>query len=763
MKLIFLGITLLTFHFFVLSGQNSIEVKVFDEFGEPVSYSNVVLYNVNNELITGVISSHGLASFKDLPIGDYKLCVTFIGYKDTCMSVSNKGIEDLKFTANLVPDATLLGEVVVKADRPVITVTKENNISINIENTILKNADDINNILRYLPGVIVTSDGIKVFGTSDPLFLLNGKEVFSKQEIDLLNPSDIKSIELLHSSARFDASKRTAINIITIKRKDYFGIQVYDRLIHNRALRSSSNVWIVYNKNKLQQSFSISDVIGKYKQIESSENSFYLSPDDIFETEYYARTTDKPNSHTLYYAINYDIDTNQYVGIQLYGNLNRSKMSTEIENSMSGSDSYLNETNETNKNHYFHTMLNYSRKIQKSSRLSFSGDYYTNKQIVRMDIEEPQLETAINSENKFDIYSLKGDYKFPIKNISGEFGFKIHRTENKNSAVPTVPFADDIFKFDNRLTEQSGAAYFKFNLPIKNFTLGGGLRYEYYYRKVEDILHNSDKLIKKPDLFPNFSLNYTISEKHVLMLNYSRNIDRQAYSYTSDNGFYVNPYLYRTGNINLKPQTINSISMGYVFMGFLHIQTGYANSQNYVAYKFTTQNDTIIAASYDNYAKEDLFLGISAQTYGEPLTSSLSINISKTFMEVPNKINTLEFPNFNFNISFDNTIAITKNIEGMVNFSWHPKMQHEYFVVEPVFYIYLGAWHYFFNKSFRCGFVYEYTDIQKTIMQYDYFQMKHAFSQKKHVFMVTLLYVFKYDKKWTWQNSAIESEKSRIN
>ncbi|MDR0295667.1 MAG: Plug domain-containing protein [Prevotellaceae bacterium] len=123
---------------------------------------------------------------------------------------------------NLIPDAFILNEVSIKAKKPTIKINSENNISINIENTKLAEVESLNDLLKFLPGVIVTPKGIQVFGSSDYTYMINGKENISQLEISVLRPEDIKEIEVITSNAKFDATKKYAISLyFTLAQKSF--------------------------------------------------------------------------------------------------------------------------------------------------------------------------------------------------------------------------------------------------------------------------------------------------------------------------------------------------------------------------------------------------------------------------------------------------------------------------------------------------------------------------------------------------------------
>jgi hypothetical protein len=758
-------IVFLCFKTFAIFCQNNIEINIFDENQEPASYSNVVLYN-NNNIIAGTTSLNGVAVLKNIQKNDYRLCITYIGYKDTCILINYNGIENLKFTINLIPDTFTLNEVNITVKKPTIKINSENNVSINIENTKLAEVENLNDLLKFVPGVIVTPTGIQVFGSSDYTYMINGKENMSQLEIDALRPEDIKEIEIITSNAKFDATKKYAINIKTIKRKDYFGIQIYDRLEYNKALHNTTRLFFIFNVNKLQQSLAFNNNFGRYKQTEISIDSVFLNQNDIYHTHFTDQNSEKFNDNYLRYAMNFDIDTNQNIGLQLYGYINDLKDIDEFESIILGANRYFSTKTSVEKSYYFQSSINYSYKMKKAGQFSAIADYYTQKSNENMNMHENQSDYMINSENSYNIYALKGDYTFPISkiNTNSSFGFKLNQAENKNISIPDTVFANDIFDNKNNLIEQLAAIYFQFNSSMRKIVIEGGLRFEYYYRKLESIMQKTENknLKEKADFFPNLSLTYNISDNHITKLNYSRNINRQAYRYISGENHYINPYLYSVANLNLEPTIIHSLSLAYIFGGFLQIHTEYSHIKNH-ANLASTFSDSIVIFQYQNFNKQNIEIGISVTKQANRHHTSLSMNIKKTYIDYPNEIGTLKFPKINFDVSFNNIFNITQNFTSDFSFAYRPKQQYDWIVTDPMFNIRFGLRHFFLNKSLRIGGYYDYNSINKYISQYNNYQQYHSLDNQQHVFYFTILYRFKFDqKKIITEKNSIQEEKQRI-
>jgi len=745
-----------------LFSQNNIEINIFDENKNPVHYSNIVLFNNMDSIIAGTTSINGIAFFNNIRKNDYKLCVRYLGYQDSCVVINYDGLKDLKITINLIPNITSLDAISVKTTRPTIKVNNENNISVNIENTKLQEEENVSEIFKYLPGIISTSDGLKLFGSSDFIFMINGKEVISQQEIEVLKPEDIKEIEIITSNAKLDATKRAAINIKTIKRRDFFGAQVRNVLEYSSVFKNDLDLHLTFNKNKVQQSLMYNNIFGGHKTAENSRNHIYINFDDIYKVSFQTEVHHKSNYHNLFYAINYDIDTNQYVGLQLSGSFGKPKSIYDIESTILDTNFYAADRLDVGQVYHFQSSANYFYQTKKSGEFSFVADFYLKNAKNNMDITENGENYFINSDNKFKIYALNGDYNFPISTIKTNIsvGFKLYRTDNKNINTTSTTFADNIFSSDNYLIEQSAAAFFQIKTSIKKISFGGGLRFEYYYHKVKDHINNDERINKKPDLFPNLSFTYNISSKHILMLNYSKNINRQSYHLISGQNSYINPYFYRVGNVNLKPEIINSISLSYIFAGLLQINSRYSSSKNYTTLVYLP-SDSIVIVSFDNFAKQEVNLGIYFTKGGKRHYTSLGVNLSRSFIDYPNELNTLKLPKVNFHLSANNTFNITDNFSSIVSLNYHPKIRFDFELVKPEFYVLAGLRHFFFKKSLRLAAYYEYRSIKKFIREYNNIYTDYAFTYSRHVFTFSVVYKFRFNQKWISEKSTIDGEKQR--
>jgi hypothetical protein len=187
--------------------------RVVDETQVPAPFANVVLLSANDSAFvagttTGADGRFTLTGHAARPI----IKITYLGYKTLVLEAADGDLG----TIALEPDATMLGEVVVKGQRPAFKLTAEG-LKTEVENTLLSKVGTAKAVLKNLPGVQQTKDGIEVFGKGAPLIYINGRKLQNLTELDQITSEDIKSVELItNPGAKYDA---TVGSVILIKTK----------------------------------------------------------------------------------------------------------------------------------------------------------------------------------------------------------------------------------------------------------------------------------------------------------------------------------------------------------------------------------------------------------------------------------------------------------------------------------------------------------------------------------------------------------------
>ena len=157
-----------------ICSQHNISGKIIDENNEPLSYANIILYQVSDlENPKGAISDDkGIFFFENILKGKYSIEVSMLGFKTYSLKEFDL-VGDKTFNIILKEETQTLNEVVIKSKRPVIKQTAEKLI-VDLEKSEMINTN-LQDVMRKIPGVLVTNNGISIAGNRGVRILINGK------------------------------------------------------------------------------------------------------------------------------------------------------------------------------------------------------------------------------------------------------------------------------------------------------------------------------------------------------------------------------------------------------------------------------------------------------------------------------------------------------------------------------------------------------------------------------------------------------------
>ena len=241
-----------------------IKGKIKNKNNINLEFATVSLYNnKDNSLVEGTITnSKGKFLFTDIIEGNYRIEISFIGYKDTSI-VINKTTNNINNNINTIylkQDAKLLSEINIE-DRKLIYEAKIDKIIYNAENDLNETENNATDVLRKTPLVSVDlEDNISLRGSRNIKFLVNGKasSFFSSDvntALQMIPADEIKSIEVITSpGAKFDGDGDAGIINIVTKKKRIDGYKASIRTnIGSKTLSYNTN----FNTGKGKTGFSI--------------------------------------------------------------------------------------------------------------------------------------------------------------------------------------------------------------------------------------------------------------------------------------------------------------------------------------------------------------------------------------------------------------------------------------------------------------------------------------------------------------------------
>ncbi|KAA5827954.1 TonB-dependent receptor [Algibacter amylolyticus] len=218
--------TLLILFFFTTQLIHSqITGKIIDaESNEPLEYATAALYNIEGNLITGVITNtEGFFNLENIKTGTYTINASFMGYtslKTDTIKVNKKGqainLGTLKLTLG-----SQLNEVLVKAERSAVVHKIDRQV---FDTKTYQNSEGGNavDVIKNLPSVTVDGQGeISVRGSKGFTVLVNGKPTQGDASAILaqLPANALETIELITApSAKYDPEGKGGILNIKTKK-----------------------------------------------------------------------------------------------------------------------------------------------------------------------------------------------------------------------------------------------------------------------------------------------------------------------------------------------------------------------------------------------------------------------------------------------------------------------------------------------------------------------------------------------------------------
>ena len=679
-----------------------IKGKIKNKNNINLEFATVSLYNnKDNSLVEGTISnSKGKFLFTDIIEGNYRIEISFMGYKDTSI-VINKTTNNINNNINTIylkEDAKLLSEINIE-DRKLIYEAKIDKIIYNAENDLNETENNATDVLRKTPLVSVDlEDNISLRGSRNIKFLVNGKasSFFSSDvntALQMIPADEIKSIEVITSpGAKFDGDGDAGIINIVTKKKRIDGYKASIRTnIGSKTLSYNTN----FNTGKGKTGFSIR--AGSYGSGLSMREGY-----DIYRRYDWNSNND---TNQLYKIGTSENQFNGYRGsINAYYDINKSNT---INTSLSfRGKSKPNNTYEsvyyTAYNEETDTTFNYTKKTDQTLKLEWTTDYikkYPNHEGKELSValqiggninesntklNENNTNTINQNDEKIHEETFQLDFVYPLKKINTtptknqkrfkkkrkqknienniETGFKII---NRNREIVYSDLESAIYsnaqQFNYNQLVASGYFSTQIKLPYK-IGLKAGVRNE--YTRSNSNYNNSSIENEYNNILPSLTLSKSFSPINSIKISHNQRITRPSIRQINTNVNRTDNKNITTGNPYLIPTETKQYEIGInsfkrVFQS--SIQIYYKHSKNVIESFLDTVENGVSKSTYKNIGQSkqngiSLFTGLSLKkinlrgglnlyTY-----SGKDVNLGYTNWTKPVVLYSYNF-NFNINIT----------------------------------------------------------------------------------------------------------------
>ena len=616
-----------------------------------IEFANIALYSkATGKPIDGTMADEkGKFTLKSIAAGDYKLMISFIGFKD-------KTIDNIKLTkgqeldlgvVKMSPDIRTLDEVVVTGEKSLIE-EKVDRLVYNAEKDLSARGGDASDVLKKVPMLSVDLDGnVSLRGSQNIRVLINNKPstIVASSIADALKmiPADlIKSVEVITSpSAKYDAEGSAGIiNIITKKstlqgltlsadagvgargsnlslngnyRQGKLGITLggFGRMFYNKAATTLDQTTLQNGVSLLtKQATSAYDngLFGRYNigfDYELAKNQS-LTAGISFGTRNMIRTQ--------------DMTSNLFKNNALSSTTYRDVTTKDLSNNVDMNLDYIRTFKVPGREWSISTQ--YSRNNLTNN---FNADLLSESNSLLS--RQKNLNANLNQEA-----TLQTDYQTPIKkNQMLEFGAKtIIRQVNSDYsyqvAGSTGAFAADARNPVGSLNYNQNivAGYLSYTYSTANkYTFKAGSRYEYTTIDAKDQIGK----ISIPSygvLVPSINVSKSIKAGTTLKAAYNRRIQRPGLQQLNPNYNAANPFNISIGNPNLKPEMTNNFELSLstsIKKTYLNASV-FTRSTNNSITRLSAPSDTLAGAiitTFQNIGKQQVMgANVFANVYLTP-------------------------------------------------------------------------------------------------------------------------------------------------
>ena len=510
--------------------------KVVDEKNQPLPYANVVLLSLpDSAFVTGTVSDESGAFSLRSEKPDLLLRVSSIGYA----TIYNKVEKADLGTLQLMPDAQLLGEVVVKGDLPKVQLKGDAQVT-NVQGTILEKAGTGNDLLSKLPGVSAEEGTVNVFGSGTAEIYINGRKMRNASELDQLSSDNVKRVEVVRNpGARYDATVKAVVRIYTKKAQgEGFGF-------NNRFSTNYRYGWSAldqFNFNYRKGGFDLGGMLfGSHSYNEDNK----VLTTETFLDKYWKQVNDiqsqsRSQNLSAMLSLNYQFNENHSIGgrYDFDRTPNRkwliSPMYSEV-----FQDGELYERN-TSRGWQKMPATTHSLNVYYNGQagewnIDFNSDGMWSYSKNLQDMNEQYTpaggtlqEQHVTSYNKDEntLYAAKLVVSRPLWEGSLSFGGEYTYTDRVNTYINDQGILDDD---DSKIKENAASAFLEYARSFGSLQAQVGVRYEHitsnYY---EDGMRVDAQSRTYDNVFPTVALSLPVG-KAQFSLSYTGSIERPSY------------------------------------------------------------------------------------------------------------------------------------------------------------------------------------------------------------------------------------------
>ncbi|WP_343671049.1 outer membrane beta-barrel protein [Chitinophaga sp.] len=533
-----------------------------------------------------------------------KYAVTFSAMNYQAKSVDfrfedSSVVEVVMDTVYLELQHVQLKEVGIVANKPIVK-QKAGMISYDMQADPDSKSSNVLMMVRKIPYLSLdANENITLKGNSDFRVLINGKSsgMFERDLKNILRTMPASSIARIDvytiPPARFDAEGAGGvINIVTVpKVKDEYKGNIS---ISEKGPVGGPGAGGSFTLKKDNWGFSIF-MGGNFSNTPTTDN--VTERNTLVETPKVLTqgSKEKGKGRTGYAGVelSYGIDSVQLVTgkFNINGNQQENNKYFESRQTTGGAPSqeYNLANSINNSSNGMDAGVDYqiSGKKNKDRRLTFSYKYSTSNGYPenRGDISDTlnfnMADYMQENDQQTKEHTAQVDYVYPMSNLTIEAGvkgifrdnkseYKYYEYDESSKGFELQSDLSDLFNYNQTVL----AAYNSYTYNVKSWNFQGGLRVE--KTNIDADFLGDTKKVKQDyvNFFPNVSINKGFKNNHSLNVGFSQRMKRPGINRLNPFVDRQDPGFVFTGNPELKPVIVNSVSAGYNIPGKINFTGG---------------------------------------------------------------------------------------------------------------------------------------------------------------------------------------------
>lgn len=608
MKKLYAIVTALVLFSTVAKAQQTIRGWITDEQRSPIEYANVIALSVrDSSLVTGAVTDKA-GAFQLSVSADAQvfLRVSGVGYERR-----NVSLPLAADTLQVKAEAKAMEGVTVTAQRPKMTIRNDALVTTIVGSSLAK-AGSGNDVLKRIPLLTGKEGSYSVVGRGAAVIYINNRKITDATEIERLNSSDIKDVEVVtNPGARYDATVSAVIRIHTVRKVgDGFGFDARTSAYYWENWDTYNQLNMYYRRNGLELTAGSAYNLSNNLNRQPTTNEVQAA--NLWTNKWISDFSSRNTYNNYMLTAAYEFNTNHAIGARFFSNLlvganyEHGEFSTDVLKNNALYD-HIESQIQNRSTAIPNKSLSayYVGKVGKLD-IDFNTDYYYGRETeYKLTTEQSTnsdnrtVTSAGTHANKF--FATKLVLSHPLfggsLSVGNENTFTNHEQSYTNQEGIVANAASTI-------KERNNAFFFEYSRLTPIGRLMAGLRYEHVNSDYYDQgVYNTEHSRTYNQWFP--SLSFATQIKKVgLQLSYSVKTSRPSYNQLGTDVLYINRFTRQSGNPTLKPETLHNITLVSSW-NWLTFVANYTQTHNKIMYwnEQESTDENITNLRYRNFKR----------------------------------------------------------------------------------------------------------------------------------------------------------------